>query len=88
MDAYLPQVRRSGGTSKGYSLLQVVAVDQSSSLQVETLGTSLATGGLGIGARRPLILPQVRRSCGTSKGYSLVQKFVSKGVGGDETNAS
>ena len=39
-------MRRSGGTSKDYSLLQVVAVDQSSSLQVETLGTNLATGGL------------------------------------------
>ena len=91
-------MRRSGGTSKGYSLLQVVAVDQSSSLQVETLGTSQATGGLqeqiesGNRSKETADiqrvawdahLPQVRRSCGTSKGYSRLQK-----LGGDETNAS
>ena len=91
-------MRRSGGTSKDYSLLQVEAVDQSSSLQVETLGTNLATGGLqeqiesGDRSKETADtqqvawdahLPQVRRSCGTSKGYSRLQK-----LGGDETNAS
>ena len=99
----MPQVRRSCRTSKGYSLLQVVAVDQSIALQVETLVTSLATGGLQeqieSGDRsietadtqqvaEDAHLLQVRRSCGTSKGYFLLQKFVSKGVGGDDTDAT
>jgi hypothetical protein len=70
---------------------------------VKTLGTSQATGGLqeqiesGDRSKKTADtqrvawdahLPQLRRSCGTSKGYSLLQKFVSKGIGGDETNAS
>ena len=81
----------------------MVAVDQSSSLQVETHGTSLATGGLqeqiesGDWSKDTADtqqvawdahLLQVRRSCGTSKGYFLLQKFVSKGVGGDDTDAT
>ena len=88
-------MRGSGGTSKDYSLLQVVAVDQSSALQVETHGTNLATGGLQeqiesddwseetADTQRVAHLPQVRRSCGTSEGYSLLQQ-----LGGDETNVS
>ena len=86
-------MRGSGGTSKDYYLLKVVAVDQSSALQVETHGASLAIGGLqeqieSSGQCEETAdtqrvawdahLPQVRRSCGTSKGYSLLQKFVSK----------
>ena len=81
----------------------MVAVDQSSALQVETLVTSLSTGGLQeqieSGDRsietadtqqvaEDAHLLQVRRSCGTSKGYFLLQKFVSKGVGGDDTDAT